>query len=994
MKCIFPVKIFVVLLSLLRFSTETRDGTRPRDTTSKYSASRSRQHSVSRIGYRKLEEFRMMGPDEVVHALNKCKEDLKVLLSGELKPDWVNLLIKIFANVCRSTLEKNAYDLISLLPGSMMIRNQTTQQIQELHLRDQTPEALADFINDVILIFEKFSASFPSSCLELPVDCLIVALNRKAELAAREQMLKRLTAVVEIRENHLLSKHKNKSLSIGPYAKPQNDFRSLTVIPTLEEIWQPSKTYIRPIKERGKYSNGEEYLDIQFRLLREDFIAPLREGIHEISRNLPRAERKHNIKLYRQVQILDPNCSKGGLIHKVKFDVKHIRRGTWIHSRRLIFGTLLCLSEDNFETILFATVANRDIRELEYGEIDVHFISELTTVDLSLNREFVMIESPSYYQAYCHVLEALKNIKENGIPCAKYVVSALNYPHPPKYLLPDMKDNVYDLKGCVTSENKEERMVPLSEVEQLGSKSKLNTSQLKAFKEALTREFVVIQGPPGTGKTFLGLKIADTLLKNVVKMQKWNVKDDGEVHILIVCYTNHALDQFVEGLIDIGHENEIIRIGGRSQNEAVSRCNIFQKRNGNRGMLPIALQGANSPAYGRMKQAAEDFEDAKKKLALPEQSFKIGNVLQVKRLLRFIPRGCQQWFVNLDKVCEEMHVSFMEIFLDLIPVSGQLERKIRHESAKLGNASNPSHKVQRSMHNASSRQKETQARNSISSPNYKPTSPLSVSRTLSVSPIPSRKHSRRASSPSLHNNMVPNVTEAIQVTGTENKVLTQEQSPVYEAVSDCEEGELIEKQGETTEREVINEREETTEGQLVNVQGETTEGELVHEQGETTDGEVIGIQEETTEKDLIDVEGEGEALIDRWVIDENEFARLEKKAVQAETEDVVEIDEGFIVNMDGFYVAIPVKEERKNRAILQLKRNEAMEEKEVQAICDPWRLSIEQRWQLYKYLTSRYVAYIFDAVRTQETSFLVSASCFHLLDAAWLMTALYLLDAA
>ena len=926
---------------------------------------------MNRIGYRKLEEFSMMVPDELVHALNKYKEDLKVLLqdSGELKSDWVNLLIKVFANVCRSTLEKNAYDLISLLPGSMMIRNQIMQQIQELHLRDQTPEALEEFINDVILMFEKFSASFPSSCFELPVDCLIVALGRNAELAAKEQMLQRLTAVVEIREYHLLSKRQNNSLSTGPYAKSQNDFRSLTVIPTLEEIWQPSKTYIRSIKERGRYSNGEEYLDIQFRLLREDFIAPLREGIHEISRNLPRAERKHNIKLYRKVQILDSNCSKGGLIHKVKFDVKRIRRGTWIHSRRLIFGTLLCLSEDNFETILFATVANRNIEELKYGEIDVHFISDLTAIDLSLNREYVMIESPSYYQAYCHVLEALKKIKENGVPCARYVVSASNNPRPPKYLLQDMKDNVYDLKGCITSENKEEWMVPLSDVEQLGSKSKLNTSQLKAFKEALTREFVVIQGPPGTGKTFLGLKIADTLLKNVVKKQKRGAKDDGEVHILIVCYTNHALDQFVEGLINIGHENEIIRIGGRSQNEAVRRCNIFQKRNGNRGMLPVALKDANSIAYGRMKQAADAFEDAKKKLALPEQSIEIGNVLQVKRLLRFMPRGCQQWFANLDKVCEEMHVSFMEIFLDLMPVSWQLAREIYDESVELRNKLNQSHKVQRSMHNASSRQSETQARNSISSPNYSPTSPISVSRTMSISPRPSRKHSHRASSPSLNNTTAPDFTEAIQVTGTENKVLTQEQSLVCEAVSDCEEGQLVDTHGETTERGLINVREETPEGQLVDVQGETTEGELIHVQGETTEGAVVGKQGETTEKYLIDVQGEGEALIDRWVIDENEFARLEQKAVEAEREDVVEIDEGFIVDIDGFHVAIPVKEERKKRAILQLKRNEAMEEKEVQEICDPWKLSVEQRWQLYKYLTSRYVAYILDAVKAHGNGF-------------------------
>ncbi|KAJ8938437.1 hypothetical protein NQ314_011473 [Rhamnusium bicolor] len=41
----------------------------------------------------------------------------------------------------------------------------------------------------------------------------------------------------------------------------------------------------------------------------------------------------------------------------------------------------------------------------------------------------------------------------------------------------------------------------------------LNNAQHLAFKAALTEEFCIIQGPPGTGKTFLGLKIAHTLLK-------------------------------------------------------------------------------------------------------------------------------------------------------------------------------------------------------------------------------------------------------------------------------------------------------------------------------------------------------------------------------------------------------------------------------------------------------------------------------------------------
>nr|XP_048693084.1 NFX1-type zinc finger-containing protein 1-like [Caretta caretta] len=57
---------------------------------------------------------------------------------------------------------------------------------------------------------------------------------------------------------------------------------------------------------------------------------------------------------------------------------------------------------------------------------------------------------------------------------------------------------------------------------------------------ALSREFVLIQGPPGTGKTFFGLQIVELLLRN--QSQWW----EDQRPFLVVCYTNHALDQFME----------------------------------------------------------------------------------------------------------------------------------------------------------------------------------------------------------------------------------------------------------------------------------------------------------------------------------------------------------------------------------------------------------------------------------------------------------------
>ena len=90
----------------------------------------------------------------------------------------------------------------------------------------------------------------------------------------------------------------------------------------------------------------------------------------------------------------------------------------------------------------------------------------------------------------------------------------------------------------------------------------LDQSQLAAVQMALTQELSLIQGPPGTGKTYIGLKIVEVLLQN---KQIWDSNMTSP--ILVVCYTNHALDQFLEGILKFNDKTRIVRIGGRSKSE-------------------------------------------------------------------------------------------------------------------------------------------------------------------------------------------------------------------------------------------------------------------------------------------------------------------------------------------------------------------------------------------------------------------------------------------
>lgn len=89
-----------------------------------------------------------------------------------------------------------------------------------------------------------------------------------------------------------------------------------------------------------------------------------------------------------------------------------------------------------------------------------------------------------------------------------------------------------------------------------------NDSQADALKHALTRKFSVIQGPPGCGKTYMGLAIMATLLMNT------------DSQILIISHTNHALDQFLTGILR--YTDSIVRIGNQSKNEQLDCFNIKQ----------------------------------------------------------------------------------------------------------------------------------------------------------------------------------------------------------------------------------------------------------------------------------------------------------------------------------------------------------------------------------------------------------------------------------
>ena len=458
---------------------------------------------------------------------------------------------------------------------------------------------------------------------------------------------------------------------------PPNNYREVEILPQPEEIQNiHNKPFLRPNIVKGPYHNWDHYLDVQFRLLREDFMGPLRDGIHSYLQEL---DHKNNIHIYSGVQVLSPVCLYNGIGFLIQFDMvkSRLTRVRWEHSRRLIFGSLLCLSCDNFRTVYFASVIDRDSESLKNGQLVVKFEGEVAAFQIDPTTEFMMVESTAYFEAYRHVLRGLQEIPVDQMPFRPYIVNGCQGVKDiplPLYL---RSNSCLDLNSIL----KPVRALAPIDVKRWPTTlpiTSFDDSQLKALQMALSQELSVIQGPPGTGKTYIGLKIVEALLQN---RRVWDPQNNCP--ILVVCYTNHALDQFLEGVLEcrVGSEKpKVVRVGGRCKNEKIKHCAIANlvSEMKSKHLIPGQIYKERKANRSYMKALQNEME-----ASLGVISAKEGKVLTVDELLGVLE---DHHYQQLTVACQDVPVEkVMEYWLNLwfLPFEGVQEDDVMNEESQL-----------------------------------------------------------------------------------------------------------------------------------------------------------------------------------------------------------------------------------------------------------------------------------------------------------------------
>ncbi|KAH8600108.1 hypothetical protein B0O99DRAFT_503550 [Bisporella sp. PMI_857] len=369
----------------------------------------------------------------------------------------------------------------------------------------------------------------------------------------------------------------------GRHDNDNVDITKIKILPTESEIRSDHLEFLPSTdSNQPHFLNDpvERHIDTQFRLLRHDIFGELKDAlgglISSITEN-PAALNNSRLSLgdirayiYPKAHIsyLSFNQRRGLEAHVSFHQLPALRKKSASDRRKGTDPKLdYSLSSHEHISTIVTKLATR-------SQSDLELLAQLSRQSI----HGALIELPGVVVAtFIPILENLQTMQRfRRLPFHQWILpysssvstGPLDIP-PPTYargadfLFP--LDSILTKDGDQLSFSPRVRIDDVACLDELEAQTSLDRGQCQALMAALMREFAFIQGPPGTGKSYLGVQLMRVLLACKKKVHLGPV--------VVVCYTNHALDQFLEHLIEIGVE-KIIRIGGQSKSKILEGKNL------------------------------------------------------------------------------------------------------------------------------------------------------------------------------------------------------------------------------------------------------------------------------------------------------------------------------------------------------------------------------------------------------------------------------------
>ncbi|KAI6373349.1 hypothetical protein MCOR31_003262 [Pyricularia oryzae] len=488
----------------------------------------------------------------------------------------------------------------------------------------------------------------------------------------------------------------------GRHDNDHEDITKIRLLPTTAEIMSNDAEYLPSTNWTAPHFFDDpvlRHLDTHFRLLRHDTFGPINKLLHGfmLSKCSLSWLRKQETRAhaYSGAHLSHISADKRGLGITLSFlqppDTRKLslveQRTWWESSPRLDDGVLVAfvVSNDSETSVLFFTVAPRlqDTRgsnsktdgkaaggklgsksrvlvpDKGFPKVEVKLVERTEQETKLLLRlydegaEGFLIEFPSIIPAtFGPILRNLQTmIGRCNLAFSRWILPAGQEKQqdlstvipPPEYAR--TSGFKFQLDTIATDREPLELDPSSSLVDHeellrvLESRTGLDRGQCEGLSGALTREYALIQGPPGTGKSYVGVQLTRALLACKSKASLGP--------IMVICYTNHALDQFLEHLMKVGID-KIIRIGGRSRVPVLEGKNlrIVSREGGQKSKLEQMVVGR---AHGNLETYAHGLGSSLKHLHLRRKSRNCPNGDFLRHFLKVQYRSIHNQLFNADE---------------------------------------------------------------------------------------------------------------------------------------------------------------------------------------------------------------------------------------------------------------------------------------------------------------------------------------------------------